>query len=543
MHRTRESAVDLLRQLVGTHGGWQLRFRPDEVLLGDERVIGASPRTGSREDAVAAPETRLPFLFYRDGIRSLRILPTLPQEEALEFFDALVTGCNEKAQTDDLVTLLWQANLSHVIVEASPLEQTFFLAEPAPGGTVARAPGGEPGVTGGAGGAEVRVALGSSTAAPGLHVDTFDDWPLVAGSVDVREAFERLEANAEAACRMTLDQWTSENDGDWDQRVSEWFTTLVASDPSEDTRSAFACASATWTTGMIQQHQFARAAVALQLLDRLDADRANAATTLARGLAHVDGADLADALDEADPEDHGRFAALMVQLGEDAVPLTYAVMACATRSRVRAAAATALCYRCAERPKLLERFLEETRPEAMLNLVFVLGQIGGSDVVPMLQTVAKHADSRVRRQAVLSLGGVPEAERTPVLLDELARLDPHILSTTLGMLARQRDENVTRFILGLVTEPEFEGRSEDVQRTLFSALGEVANDTVVSALDKILNRSHGWLGRRTYTQFAAALTLRRLGTPAARRVLDLGLQSRDGSVRSACVDATNARGA
>jgi hypothetical protein len=159
----------------------------------------------------------------------------------------------------------------------------------------------------------------------------------------------------------------------------------------------------------------------------------------------------------------------------------------------------------------------------------------------MLQSVARHADARVRRQAVLSLGGVPEAERTPVLLDELARLDPHILSTTLGMLARQRDENVTRFILAIITDSDFEGHSEDVQRALFSALGEVANDSVVSALDKILNHSHGWLGRRTYTQFAAALTLRRLGTPAALQVLERGLKSRNQSVRTACADATKAK--
>src|SRR5205085_12115313 len=140
----------------------------------------------------------------------------------------------------------------------------------------------------------------------------------------------------------------------------------------------------------------------------------------------------------------------VVRLGSASGPLTYAVMARATRSRVRAAAATALCYQCAEEPELLRANLDEPRAEAMLNLVFVLGQIGGASVASMLRTAAQHADPRIRRQAVLSLGGVPEPERTPVLLDELARLDPHILSTTLGMLARQRDENVTRFVLSLI---------------------------------------------------------------------------------------------
>jgi HEAT repeat protein len=144
---------------------------------------------------------------------------------------------------------------------------------------------------------------------------------------------------------------------------------------------------------------------------------------------------------------------------------------------------------------------------------------------------------------VLSLGGVPETLRTPVLLDELARLDPHILSATLSLLARQKDESVTRFILGLIQEPEFETRSEEVQRALFTALPDVADDGAVKMLEKLLNRGHGWLGRRTFTQFAAAVTLRRLDTPAARAVLKRGLRSKNSAVRSACIDATNARAA
>ena len=230
----RESAVELLLQLVRTHGGWQLRFRPDEIMLGDERVVGATTKSTARDEAIAPPESRLPFLFYRDGIRSLRILRSLPKDEAHAFFDALVTGCNQKVQTDDLVTLLWQANLSHVVVEASPLEQTFYLTEPASAGDEGRASGRGSREQGAVTGAEVRTAAGQSSGPQGLH--TFDDWPVVAGSVDVREAFGRLHRTAEAECRTTLDQWTREQDGDWDARVPELFAALVDTDPLEDTR-------------------------------------------------------------------------------------------------------------------------------------------------------------------------------------------------------------------------------------------------------------------------------------------------------------------
>ena len=71
----------------------------------------------------------------------------------------------------------------------------------------------------------------------------------------------------------------------------------------------------------------------------------------------------------------------------------------------------------------------------------------------------------------------------------------------------------------------------------------MANDSVVAMLKKILNRNQGWMGRRSFTQFAAALTLRRLGTPAARTILEAGLKARSATVRSACVDAMNERAA
>ncbi len=78
----RESVVDSLLQLVRAHNGWHLRFVPDEILLGQERIISLAAKSSTREETMVSPEGRLPFLFYRDGIRALRIQPTIPRSEA-----------------------------------------------------------------------------------------------------------------------------------------------------------------------------------------------------------------------------------------------------------------------------------------------------------------------------------------------------------------------------------------------------------------------------------------------------------------------------
>jgi HEAT repeat protein len=300
---------------------------------------------------------------------------------------------------------------------------------------------------------------------------------------------------------------------------------------------------ANWLAATLDQHLLDRTALAFELLHEVDADLSRCAETLARALEKVNATELAEYLDEADAADHGRFAGLMVRLDAIATPLTFQVMKHATRSRTRAAAATALCYQCAEAPGRLQPYVDDPQADVVLNLVFVLGQIGGPGVIDMLKFAALHPDPRVRRQAVLSMGGAPEKERVPALLDGLARLDPHILGTTLAMLARRQDEQVWRFILGLIEDPEFEHRGEDVQRALFHALAEVAEDSAVPALDRILNRVGGFMKKRTFTQLAAAEALKRIGTPAARAVLEAGIGSKHAAVRSACGDVLQRKAA
>jgi hypothetical protein len=108
-----------------------------------------------------------------------------------------------------------------------------------------------------------------------------------------------------------------------------------------------------------------------------------------------------------------------------------------------------------------------------------------------------------------------EAERTPVLLDELARLDPHILGTTLGLRCpparRQRDA----LHLVAIQDPEFETRGETCSARC-SARSRKSRTTTSSGRREDL---HEWrlARRRSYTQLAAALTLRQSTPRGATR--------------------------
>ena len=88
----------------------------------------------------------------------------------------------------------------------------------------------------------------------------------------------------------------------------------------------------------------------------------------------------------------------------------------------------------------------------------------------------------------------------------------------------------------LVRSPEFESRPEEHRVALLSALADVASDQALPALEELLLRG-GWFARRSAERLAAARAIVRLGTPAARNVLEQGLHHRSYAVREACDEA------
>jgi HEAT repeat protein len=161
-------------------------------------------------------------------------------------------------------------------------------------------------------------------------------------------------------------------------------------------------------------------------------------------------------------------------------------------------------------------------------------------VVPLLRSAARHPEPRVRRQVVASLGNVPREMRGSILLAQMDTRDPQLLAAALSMLTREKNVDAARTILRQIEAPDFESRSEDNQRSLFNALGEVADDGVVGALETLLHKG-GWFARRTLQRVAAARTLQRIGSEKAIAVLEAGLRARSEAVRSACLDAMNTR--
>lgn len=523
------------------NGHLELRIGSNEILLEGESVVRLQKRK-SGQDVIRSPEEDLPFFIYQDGIRALRILQKVPRKEVDVLVDALRARGRGPDTENDLVTMLWQANLNMIQIESVPLEQTIYLSSRRPsggsdgGGTrghaFVMAPAGE----------ELHADLGQAGGPQGLHRDTFDDWELPDETTDVMEAYMALLPDMEAARAQFQIDWVQEWVADWAVDAPEVLREVLAQDASIPTRRALTHFVITWLVGAFQHREWIETQRALELLREFDPDRTVSDGPLEASLSEIEAQPLAEQLDTADAEEQARFLGLTVAIGRPALRLTFDVMAHAQRGRLRAAACTALAYLCEEQPDFLEPWITDMRWFVVRNVVFILGQIGGSDVVPMLRTAAHHRDVRVRRAVVHALASVKLAERMPILLSMLDTPDPQLLSAVLNLMIREPRREIAQELLRRIAASDFDARHEDAQRALLSALGEIAGDDLVEPLAEILNGG-GWFARVTTRRLGVARMLQKIGTEKALAVLDEGLRSKSEAVRAAVLDAIAARSA
>src|SRR5262249_35016874 len=133
VQQSRETVRNGLSDMLKNFGTLTLRFTAREIRLENEAVVRPYIAPPGHDAPPPNPEDALPFLFYRDGIRTLQLCEGIPREDFDAFFDAVRMVGQEATSHDDLLTLMWQANLTYIRVEAVPLEQTIYLSSRRPG--------------------------------------------------------------------------------------------------------------------------------------------------------------------------------------------------------------------------------------------------------------------------------------------------------------------------------------------------------------------------------------------------------------------------
>jgi hypothetical protein len=546
--RFREELGANLGTLLERDGAFRLEFTADQVLC-DEQVVFA---TNSRDDNFAMP-------FFRDGLYALTFRPGIEASEIDSLVDMLLRVTSRAANgVEDLVTLLWDADLPHLGVSYVSSETDTDLGDagdlppedaftskgrlmPWPAGETASesgelGAGGRFGFAGAAGAGEVGASASEGPASGLTALFRNEDWPASEPGGNLEQTFAQLDATS----ALDVDAFMSRMHAERAEPVAAATLALVRdalqASPTEEDREDLVEMLQRVLRDAITTASWTEAGDVVTCLADVTAGYWDA-TFLAHELAQPESpvtAALVRRLDEEPIGATNAFAAFARGLGASSIEWLMGIVALAHQQRTRRVLLRALVEMCEGNPERLAPWLTDPRWYVVRNAVHVIGASGGRVPTGMFQPLLAHPEVRVRQELVTALTHATPEDAQPLLLQLARDTEATVRGPALFRLGGRRDATVSRALLKLVVEPGFRKRPEDEIRSVLLAVGGCSGDEALPTLEAQLFESGGFLGSAAAYQQAIARCIARIGTPGAQTLLEQGARSRHASVREAC---------
>ena len=546
--RFREELGANLVTLLERHGVFRLEFMANQVLC-DEQVVHAS---SSRDDNFAMP-------FFRDGLYALTFRPGFEASEIESLVDLLLRVTSRAANSvEDLVTLLWDADLPHLGVSYVssetdtemgdagdlPLEDAFTSKGrlmPWPERETASESGevGAGGMFGSAGAASSGAAgaAASEGQASGLTaLFRNEDWPAGAPGGNLEQGFAQLDATSALDVDAFMWRMRAERAEPVVAATLALVRNALQADPTEEDREDLVELIERVLRDAIAAASWSEAGDAVTCLADVTAGYWDA-TFLVHELAQPESpvtAALVRRLDEEPIGETNAFAAFARGLGASSIEWLMAIVALAHQQRTRRVLLRALIEMCEGNPERLAPWLTDPRWYVVRNAVHVIGASGGRVPTGLFQPLLAHPEVRVRQEIVAALAHATPEGAQPLLLQLVRDTDASVRGPALYRLGGRRNATVSSALLELVVEPGFRKRPEDEFRSVLLAVGGCSGDEALPILEAQLLESGGFLGSAAAYQQAVARCIARIGTYGAQTLLERGARSRQASVREAC---------
>jgi len=524
--RFRAELGQALGRLLVEQGAMRLRFTSEDVLYDGVSLYPAR----SRDDNLALP-------FYRDGIRGLTLHPGAEVGEIEVLLDAVLEVTGQSEGENDLVTMLWEAHLEKIDVDYVPADSDHGADGAEGTGELMPWPTRTP-ETGDPGPAASATVESVGTTA---REDRSDDWTAGDLTVEIEAGFEELEALAPSESQRFQKEFAAEHEVPILTSCIAIAQAYLASGATPTDRQELATFLPRLLRQAVSQGSWLEARATLAMFAECPASDWSAerfAQELLQPISVTQIVERVDANEASLPE----LVAFVRDLGEPAVDLLNLVLAESQSRKNRRMLAEAIAWVCHENPERLAPWIADPRWYVVRNVVHILGWIGGPSIVGMLQSAARHPDPRVKQEVVAALGQVDARLARPLLIRLLDGADTRLLLAVLHQLSGSRDLGIARLLLQMLQAESFEERPTEEKRAIYSALAATAEDAVLGDLDFELHKGN-WFSKNVEAhRHAIARCIARIGSPAARAVLERGLTSRRPPVRKACEDALGGLG-
>jgi HEAT repeat protein len=511
--RFREELARALRQLLTEHGAVTYRFTADDVTCDGQSLYPAR----SREDNLA-------FAFYRDGVRGLTITPGAEPRECDALVDAVLGVTGQNLDGDDLVTLLWEANLRHVDVDYIPAEGETGTAEAAQAEEGALLPWPT------AGGGEQEKSANEPSAGP----ERSEDWSMGQLTEEVEATFAELDFMSQQEVPRFMQEFAAERQVPPATAALAVAHACLNADPDEDDRRETARFLPRVLRAAIAAGAWADAREAVRLVRACGSSEWSDERFSQEVLQPVSITRAAEMLDTQGPAALSEFIGLASELGPTALDwLTLTLSECQSRM-ARQLVAEAIAVRAQEDPSRLAPWIADPRWYVVRNVVHILGWVGGPGVVPLLQNAVKYSDPRVTAEVVNALQAVEPRLARPVLIRALEGADSKLFCQVLQQLSAARDPAVARYVTAFIVQDRFLQRPVEERRAIYAAIASTGGDEIVAELEAAMNGGNWFDREQEVHRHAIARCLARIGTPKAVAALEAGARSRRAPVRQAC---------
>ncbi len=488
-------------------------------------------RSDSRTDSLA-------FLLYKDGIREITFLPGIEDEEVEPLLNALQRARHLRAEGDDLLTILWDADLQlfrHTYIDL--LAEGLEVPE-------AQAPGftdfglvleGEVGEEAEEGSEEEGEA--ASIAQPTISREDFNP---TLYSLDPRE-MERIHAELDKEKRRDLRGDVLDalfdrlEEPESPERQSEILSII------ETLLSNFLSHGALDAAGAVLE-ELSKLRVADGILDparQAEADHIVDALSLPASVQ-----ELVRALEDGAITPRAReLGAFLRHLHAGALgPLVRASELLEKKELQPVLREAVQGIAEANRPAVLD-LLGSGDPAIMAGAARLAGRLRLTDAAPAILQLLKHSDAGVRMAAVDSAVGLRAPTVTGQLQEGLSDPDREVRIATAKGLAELKYLPAATAFRNVLKGKRIRQADLTEKIALFESYGVMGDKQATQILDRLLN-GRGFLGRKEEPEIraCAALALGRVRTPEASAALEAAREETQPIVRNAVSRALRGEG-
>lgn len=473
----------------------------------------------------------IPWILHRDGIRELTFSPDF-EDASLDAFMAVLQRARQSApDDDDLVTMLWLADLPSLDYRYVDVASAFELGALAAASSGTSVPGGSDAGVQRANDPLATPAAESPSVGdgpPGLvNVDDFNSTLYFLSPTELSHLQDevRLEFGADArravlTVLFDLVDMRRESDVRRDAitRIQEVVLDLLATG-----------AYAVLAYALREAEVTARRAAELSVEDRdrllsIAGDLSQPAV-MSQLLQTID-----DGARAVSPDTLESFVAEL--RGQALAPLV-AWLTITPSSPARAAMARAVLRLAERQTSELVRLLEHPDTDIVRGAVRLAGELRATAAVPALVRLLRVVELHGRAEVVRSLGAIGSPGALQALEPTLDDDERDVRVQALRAVMSHRHTAALPRLTTALKRRELRAADRSEKTALFDAYGSMCGDAGVPLLDGVLN-GRSLLGPRENTEMraCAARALALIGTPAAIGVLHTASETRDAVVRS-----------